>query len=164
MHAINGVGEADLFAISAGHPEAKSEGLPGGGAAIAFGSRKFTHARVKEPGLIGARFFAVARVRWGEVAVCQSFLEDGIGDLAVQRQSFGLLILFVPAQIEPAQAVENRIDAGFGVALDVGIVEAEDHGPSMMAGIEPVEDEGAGAANVQKTGRRRSESDSKHNF
>ena len=100
----------------------------------------------------------------GKVAVGQAFLKDGIGDLAVQREALGLLVFLVPAEIEPAQAIENGVDAGFGVALDIGVVEAEDHGSSVMAGIEPVEDEGAGAAHVQKTGGRRCESNAKHNF
>jgi hypothetical protein len=100
----------------------------------------------------------------GEVAVGQVFLKDGVGDLAVQGQALRLLILFVPAEIEPAQAIENRIDAGVGIALDVGIVEAEDHGSFVMAGIEPVEDKGAGAADVEKSCRRRGETDSGHKF
>ena len=74
-----------------------------------------------------------------------------------------LLILFVPAEIEPAQAIEDRVDAGVGVALDVGIVQAEDHGSLVMAGVEPVEYEGAGAADVEKTGGGRGEADSGHN-
>ena len=113
--------------------------------------------------MIGARFFGIARVRRGKVAVGQTFLKDGVGDLAVEREALGLLVLFVPAEIKPAQAIENLIYARLGVALDVGIVEAEDDGSSIVAGIEPVEDEGAGAADVQKTGGRRSESNTEHN-
>ena len=33
---------------------------------------------------------------------------------------------------------------------DVGIVDAQDHGAAVVAGIEPVEDEGARAPDVQK--------------
>ena len=46
-----------------------------------------------------------------------------------------------------------------GVALDVGVVDAEDHGSVVVAGIEPVEDERAGAADVQKPCGRRREAD-----
>ncbi len=104
--------EADLLAGAAGNAETKGKRLSGGGAAIAFGAGKFPHARVKEPGLIGTGLFTVARVGGRKVAISQAFLKDGVGDLAVQSQTFGLLVLLVPAQIEPAQPFEDRIDGG----------------------------------------------------
>jgi len=91
-------------------------------------------------------------------------LKDGVGDLAVQGQAFGLLVFLVPSQVEPAQAFENGVDGGIGIALDVGVVEAQDHRPSIATGVEPVEDEGAGTANVQKASGRRREAEAKHNF
>ena len=81
----------------------------------------------------------------------------------MKRQPLGLFVLLVPAEVEPAQAFEDRSHRGFGVALDVGIVEAQDHRPALVAGVEPVENEGARAADVQKAGRRRRKTDSQHN-
>jgi hypothetical protein len=51
------------------------------------------------------------------------------------------------------------LDAGVGVALDIGIVEAQHHRPVIMAGKEPIEDECAGAANVEEAGGRWGETD-----
>ena len=114
--------------------------------------------------MIGSGFFTVARVGGGEVAVSQAFLEDGIGDLAMQSEAFRLLVFLVPTEIEPAQTVEDGVDGGIGVALDIGIIEPQDHGSSVVPGIEPVENKGSGTADVQKTGGRWRESNAKHNF
>ena len=84
------------------------------------------------------------------------------GDLPVQRQPLGLAILLVPTEIEPAQALEDGIERGLGIALDVGVVDAQDHGAAVVAGVEPVEDEGARAPDVQKAGGRRRKTNSKH--
>jgi hypothetical protein len=46
----------------------------------------------------------------------------------MQIEALGLAILLVPSQIEPAQALEDGIERGLGVALDVGVVDAQDHG------------------------------------
>ncbi len=98
-----------------------------------------------------------------KVAVSQSLLEDRIGDLPVQSQALGLLIFLIPSKIEPTQAFEDGVDGGVGVALDIGVVEAKNHRSSVVAGVKPVENEGAGAANMQKAGRGRGESNTKHN-
>ena len=81
-------------------------------------------------------------------------------DFAVQFQTLGLLIFFVPVQPEPFQALKDGLHRRLGIALDVGVVEAENHGSAVMAGIKPVENEGPGAANVEKPGRRRGKTDS----
>ena len=97
-----------------------------------------------------------------EIAVRHALCEDGLGHGAVQRQTFGLPVLLVPAEIEPAQTFENRIERGFGVALDIGIVDAQDHRPAVVAGIKPIEDISARAPDVQKAGGRRRKPDSQH--
>ena len=55
--------------------------------------------------------------------------------LAVQGQALGLLVLFVPGEAQPAQSFKDGLDAGVGVALDVGVVEAQHHGAVVVAGI-----------------------------
>ncbi len=82
--------------------------------------------------------------------------------LAVQGKAFGLLVFFVPGEAQPAQPLEDGLDAGLGVALDVGVVEAQHHGSVVVARIEPVEDERAGAADVKKTGGRWRETDARN--
>ena len=86
----------------AGHAEAQGEGLSGGGAAVAFVAREFAHAGVEEPGSVGAGFFAIAALGEGEVAVGEAFFEDRVGHLAMEGEAVGLLVLFVPTEIEPA--------------------------------------------------------------
>jgi hypothetical protein len=162
--AVDGVIEANLFAGTPRNTETEGERFSGGSAAIALGARKFAHSGIKEPGLTRAGSFAFAGVSGGEIAICQAFLKDAVGYLAMQSQALGLLVLFIPPEIEPAQTLENGVHRSVGIALDVGVIEAEDHGSSIVAGIKPVEDEGSGTANVQKTSRRRREANAKHNF
>ena len=59
---------------------------------------------------------------------------------------------FVPVQAEPAQAVEDDVDGFLGVARGVGVLDAQDERAAGVAGVEPVEQGGARAADVQKTG------------
>ena len=77
---------------------------------------------------------SVARVRRGEVAIGKALGEDGFGLPAVKRQPFGLLVLFVPGETQPAQSLEDGLNAGLGVALDIGIVKAQHHGSVVVAG------------------------------
>ena len=102
-------------------------------------------------------------MRGSKVAIRQPLLKNGLGNLPMQRQPLRLFVFLVPSQVEPAQALKNRIDGGVGVALNIGVVEPQYHRPSIMTGVEPVEDESAGTAHMQKTRRRRRESDAKHN-
>ncbi len=74
-------------------------------------------------------------------------------------QALGLFVLFVPVETEPLQAFEDRGEGGVGIAFDVRVVDAEDHGSFIVAGVEPIEDEGAGAADVEESGGRRGEAD-----
>src|SRR5207253_3320748 len=74
-------------------------------------------------------------------------------------QALGLFVLFVPVETEPLQAFEDRGEGGVGIAFDVRVVDAEDHGSVIVAGVEPIEDEGAGAAGVEEYGGRRGEAD-----
>ena len=79
----------------------------------------------------------------------------------MQVQPFRLFVFFVPSQVQPLQAIENGIHGRLGIAFNVSIVKAEDHGAAIVAGIEPVEDESAGAAHVEKTGGRGREADAR---
>jgi len=45
--------------------------------------------------------------------------------LPVQIDALGLLVFFVPAEAQPLQALENGVDRGIGVALDIGIVDSQ---------------------------------------
>ena len=92
----------------------------------------------------------VLGVRGREIAIGQSLGEDGVRHVAVQRQPFGLAVLLIPAQPEPLQTFEDGVERSLGVALDVGVVDAQDHRAAVAAGVEPVKDESARTPNVQK--------------
>ena len=100
-------------------------------------------------------------MRRSEIPVGQAFLEDAPGDFAVQIQPLGLFVLFVPAEIQPFQALKNRIHRRLGIPPHIGVVQAQNHRPAMMAGIEPVKNKSAGAAHVQKACGRRSKPDAR---
>ena len=57
-----------------------------------------------------------------------------------------------------------ELTLGVSVALDVGVVQAENHGSAVAAGIEPVKNKGSGTANMQKTRGRRSETNTSITF
>ena len=65
----------------------------------------------------------------------------------------------VPVEAEPAHAFEDALDHGFGRALEIGVFDAQDESAAGVAGEEPVEERGAGAANVQVASGRGSEAD-----
>ena len=57
----------------------------------------------------------------------------------------------MPSQREP---VENGVDGGLRGALAVGVLDSQQHLAAAAAGVEPVEQRGARAADMQKTGGR----------
>src|SRR5205823_14752408 len=59
----------------------------------------------------------------------------------------------VPVQLQPAQGVEDRVEVVVGGARLVGVLDAEDEPPPVVARVEPVEKRGALAADVEVTGR-----------
>ena len=80
----------------------------------------------------------------------------------MQIEAIGLAVFLIPIELEPLEAFINGLERGLGVALDVGVVDSEDHGPTMAAGIQPVENKGASTADVEKSGGGRSKTNAKH--
>ena len=66
---------------------------------------------------------------------------------------------FVPIEAEPAQAVEDDVHGLLRIARGVGVLDAEDERAAGVAGVKPVEERGARAADVEVAGRRWGESD-----
>src|ERR1019366_7792207 len=100
------------------------------------------HSGIEEPRSLRAGLIAFSGVGGGEIAVGEAVGENCFGYFTVQCKALGLLVLLVPGEAEPAEALEDRLHAGVGVAPDIGVVEAQDHGAAVVAGITPVEDEG----------------------
>jgi hypothetical protein len=88
--------------------------------------------------------------------------------LAVDRQALALGVRtvrtclvrpLVPVQTEPAQAAQDGAQRVLGAALLVRVLDAQHEDALLAAGVQPVEECGAGAADVQIAGRARSEAD-----
>ena len=79
--------------------------------------------------------------------------------LEVRRVRTGNHRPFVPIEAKPPQAVENAADHGLRRSLDVGVLDAEHEHAAVAAGEQPVEERGAGAADVKVTSGRRRETD-----
>src|SRR5262249_34287279 len=56
---------------------------------------------------------------------------------------------FVPVDAEPFEAIENRLQRLGTIALGVRVIDAQDELSAMFPGVEPVEQRGAYAADVQ---------------
>src|SRR5690606_18791369 len=66
------------------------------------------------------------------------------------------LVVFVPVPIgpEPAHPVEDRLDRILRRARLVGVLEPQEEAAAVAPGIEPIEQRGPRAADMEKTGRR----------
>ena len=81
--------------------------------------------------------------------------EQALGDLAVPLGAGELVDdVAVPVEAEPAQPVEDRVDRRLGRALAVGVLDAQQHLAAEAAGIEPVEQGRARAADMEEAGGR----------
>jgi hypothetical protein len=60
----------------------------------------------------------------------------------------------VPIELQPLQAIENGGNGGFSRALAVGVLDPEQHLAAGLPGVEPVEQRGSGASDVEEAGRR----------
>src|ERR1035441_17706 len=79
--------------------------------------------------------------------------------LAIGRMRTAHVGALVPIDAEPLQVVQQLIFVAGLAALKVGVFDAQDHGSAGLAGEQPVVKCGAGIADVQLPGRRRSETD-----
>src|ERR1035437_4524423 len=79
--------------------------------------------------------------------------------LAIWRVRTAHVGALVPIDAKPLQVVQQLIFVAGLAALKVGVFDAQDHGSAGLAGKQPVVKCGAGIADVQLPGRRRSETD-----
>ena len=59
---------------------------------------------------------------------------------------------FIPVESHPLQVFEQLSFEALFAALDVGVLDAQHHHSALLAGEEPVEERGAGVADVQVAG------------
>ena len=106
---------------------------------------------------LGARLLAHRRqfLRGGVAPVGLAAGEQLLGDLAVARGAGELVDdVAVPIEPQPLQPVENGCYRRLGRALAVGVLDPQQHLAAGFPGIEPVEQRGPGAADVEEAGGR----------
>src|SRR5262249_27327355 len=93
----------------------------------------------------------------GVAAIGAARLQQRLRHLAVALGARELVDgLTVPIQAEPGEPIEEGLDRSLRGALAVGVLDPQQHLPAAPAGIEPVEQRGARAPDMQKARWRRS--------
>ena len=88
--------------------------------------------------------------------------EDAFGGGAIHFAALGLEErAFVPVDAEPFEGDEDSVDELGFIAFDVGIFDAENERAAFVLCVEPVEERGAGAADVEIAGGRWGEADAR---
>ena len=59
---------------------------------------------------------------------------------------------FVPVHPQPVHGIQDHLQEGVGVALLIGILDAQDELPASVPGVEPIEQGRAGAADMEEPG------------
>ena len=81
--------------------------------------------------------------------------------LLVDRPSFALVVgavvaalmrSLVPVEAQPVEPVEDDFLGLLGVAGVVGVLDAEDKRAGVLAGVDPVEEGGAGSTDMEEAG------------
>src|SRR5207245_151045 len=111
--------------------------------------------------LLAARALALAHfveiVLAGPAAVRFSLRDERLGDFPVPFQALHLeKRALVPVEPEPAHRIEDRLHRGFGRALEVGVLDAQDDFAAVLSGVRPREKRGPRAADMEVAGRARS--------
>ena len=73
--------------------------------------------------------------------------------LLIGAKGTSLVRTFIPVQTKPVQSIINHLAGFFSIPLLVGILNAEDECPSMLAGVEPIKKGGPGSPYVKVSGR-----------
>src|SRR5271157_3348300 len=101
-----------------------------------------------------------------ETEICFALSQQPLGMFAIEIETIALTIrrvrsadigTFIPIEAEPLQVFDKLSFEAFFAALDVGVLDAQDHGAAPLPGEQPVEKRGAGVADVQMSRGRRSE-------
>src|SRR5271157_134931 len=101
-----------------------------------------------------------------ETEICFAFTQQPLGMFAIEIETLALTIwrvrsadvrAFVPVKAEPLQVFQKLSFETLFAALDVGVLDAQDHDAALLPREQPVEKRGAGVANVQMSRGRRSE-------
>ncbi len=86
--------------------------------------------------------------------------EEAVGDFLVALHAGALEHqLFVPVETQPGEPIEDHLRMLVGRASLIGVLDAQQELAALVAGVQPVEEGGAGASDVEVARRGRSEAD-----
>ena len=95
-----------------------------------------------------------------EALVGGAALEELPGRVEVAVEAVGLEVgPLVPVEAEPPQGRLDAVRPVLAGSFDVGVLDPQHERAALVAGVEPVEQGGAGAADVEEAGRGRREPD-----
>src|SRR5712691_13406505 len=99
----------------------------------------------------------------GPAAVRLSLRDELLGDFLVPSEALHLeKRTLVPVEPEPAHRVEDRLHRGFGRALEVRVLDAQDEFAAVLSCVRPREESGPRPADMEVAGRARSKTGSDH--
>src|SRR5258708_7810339 len=108
--AVHCVSKSHPLAALARHAKTQTKWFSCGGAAARLGRREVTHYGIEKPSLRRAGSLAFSGMCRGKIAVGKPLLENSFGHAAMKLDAFGLLVFFVPPQVQPLQSFKNGID------------------------------------------------------
>src|SRR5271157_668250 len=138
-------------------------------AALAFsGIESAAFARIDRRLLVCERMRALPLQFFlrAETEICFALTQQPLGMFAIEIATIALTIrrvrsadkgTFIPIEAEPLQVFQKLSFEALFAALDVGVLDAQDHDAALLPCEQPVEKRGAGVANVQLSRGRRSE-------
>ena len=115
------------------------------------------HSVIEAGAALGARLLAHRRqfLRRGVAAISLATGEQLLGHFPMSCGAAELVYdVAVPIELQPLQAVEDRRNRGLRRALAIGVLDPQQHLAAGFPGIEPIEQSGAGAADMEEAGGR----------
>src|SRR5271157_1037280 len=150
-----------------GDTQANRSGLAIRSAALALsGIESAAFARIDGRLLMCERMRTLVLQLRAETEICFALTQQPPGMFAIEIEAIALTIrrvrsadigTFIPIDAEPLQVFQKLSFEALFAALDIGILDAQDHDAALLPCEQPVEKRGAGVANVQLSRGRRSE-------
>src|SRR5690242_2827082 len=117
---------------------------------------------MEQPGALGSSLLALLPAGRREIAIGPAVAADLLRERLVQLEPLRLAILLVPRQIQPVQPFVDGVQRFFRIALEIRVVDAQNHGAAVTTRVQPVEDKSARAADVEKASGRGGKTDAQH--
>src|SRR5437867_415045 len=115
---------------------------------------------IGDSSFFGSQALGIELLDCAVAAISAAAAHKFFGPFAIPAQAVALIDRpFVPVDPQPLQGADDLLGMMLPRALDVRIFNAQQHFAAMAAGMEQVENRGAGAADMQVAGRRGGEAE-----